>query len=393
VTYSIPFGIRQHYPGKGQDLKDSVSMTTSQFIPLAKPEFCGNEQQYVAEALSSTWISGGPFVERLEHDFADYFGAPFALTAANGTSALHMAFLALGVGPGDEIIVPGFAFLAAANLSLLMNAIPVFAEISPDTWCVTAAAIEKCLTPRTKLIVPIHTYGNVCDMDSILTLAESRNIPVVEDTAEALASLYKGRYAGTFGTIGTFSFQATKTITTGEGGMVVTKDKDIYAQMALYRSHGMLRKRYYWHELAGHNFRLTNIQAALGCAQMETLNLKIAGRKHVHQQYERRLSNIDGVVLQVFPPEVEVVPWAIAVKLDPRAYPQGRDTVFQQMRDAQIETRPGFCAPSFMGHLYTSPELLVCKDVSQQVIVLPTYPSLSDDQIEFVCAMLISLRS
>jgi len=368
-------------------------MTASQFIPLAKPEFCGNEQQYVAEALSSTWISGGPFVERLERDFANYFGARFALTAANGTSALHMAFLALGVGPGDEIIVPGFAFLAAANLSLLMNAIPVFAEISPDTWCVTAAAIEKCLSPRTKLIVPIHTYGNVCDMDSILALAESRNIPVVEDAAEALASRYKGRYAGTLGTIGTFSFQATKTITTGEGGMVATKDKDIYAQMALYRSHGMLRKRYYWHDLAGHNFRLTNIQAALGCAQMEMLSQKIAGRKHVHQQYEKRLSNIDGLSLQVFPPEVEAVPWAIAVRLDPRAYPQGRDTVFQQMRDAQIETRPGFCAPGFMGHLYASPELPVCNDVSQQVLVLPTYPSLSDEQIEFVCATLIGLRS
>jgi perosamine synthetase len=126
---------------------------------------------------------------------------------------------------------------------------------------------------------------------------------------------------------------------------------------------------------------------------METLNQKIAGRKHVHQQYEKRLSNIDGLVLQIFPPEVEAVPWAIAVKLNPRAYPQGRDTVMQQMRDAQIETRPGFCAPSFMNHLYTSPELPICKDVSQQVIVLPTYPSLSDNQVEFICAKLMSLRS
>jgi perosamine synthetase len=368
-------------------------MAISEFIPLAQPDFSGNEQQYVAEALASTWISGGPFVERLERDFANYCDARFALTAANGTSALHMAYLALGLGPGDEIIVPGFAFLAAANISLLMNAKPVFAEISPDTWCVTAAAVEKCLSPRTKLIVPIHTYGNVCDMDPILALAQSRNIPVVEDTAEALASLYKGRYAGTFGTIGTFSFQATKTITTGEGGMVVTKDKDIYDQMALYRSHGMLRKRYYWHELAGHNFRLTNIQAAIGCAQLETLDQKIAGRKRVHQQYKKHLSNINGLVLQVFQPEVQAVLWAIAVKLDPRAYPQGRDAVMQQMRDAQIETRPGFVAPGFMDHIYTSPELPVCKDVSEQVIVLPTYSSLLDEQVEFVCATLISLRS
>ena len=367
-------------------------MTTQQFIPLAKPEFNGNEQKYVTETLTSTWISGGPFVDRLEHDFANYFGARFALTASNGTSALHMAFLALGVGPGDEIIIPGFAFLAAANLSLLMHATPIFAEVNPDTWCLMAETIEKCLSPRTKLIVPIHTYGNVCDMDSIMALAKSRNIPVVEDAAEAIASLYKGRYAGTMGTIGTFSFHASKTITTGEGGMVVTNDKNLYDKMVLYRSHGMLRKQYYWHELAGHNFRLTNMQAALGCAQLEMLSQKIAERKRVHRQYKIHLSDINGLALQFFPPEVEAGPWMIAVKLDPQAYPQGRDTVIQQMRDAQIETRPGFYVPSSMGHLYTSPELPVCKDLSQLVIVLPTYHSLSDDQIKFICDRLINLQ-
>lgn len=367
-------------------------MTTPELIPFAKPDFSGKEQRYVAEALASTWISGGPFVERLERDFAATFRVRFALTASNGTSALHMAFLALGVGPGDEIIIPGFGFLAAANLAILMNATPVFAEIDPDTWCVTADTIEKCLSPRTKVIVPVHTYGNVCDMDPILRLAKSRNIPIVEDAAESLASLYKGRYAGTMGTIGTFSFQATKTIATGEGGMVATEDKDLHAKMALYRSHGMLRKRYYWHELAGHNFRLTNLQAALGCAQMEGLNRKSAERKRVHRQYKKHLSDHDGLELQLFLPEVEGVPWAIAAKLDPKAYPQGRDAVMQQMRDEQIETRPGFYAPSFMDHLYASPQLPISEDLSRQVIVLPTYCSLSDDQIDRICTVLTRLK-
>ena len=361
-------------------------------IPLANPEFSGNEKKYVSEALASTWISGGPFVERFEQEFSNFFDIPFALTSSNGTSALHMAFLALGIEPGDEVIMPGYAFLAAANISLLMKAVPVFTEICPKTWCVTAEAIEKCLTPRTKLIVLIHTYGNVCNMDSIITLANARQIPILEDTAEALASKYKGKYAGTFGTIGTFSFQATKTITTGEGGMVVTDDQELYTKMSLYRSHGMLRKRYYWHELAGHNFRLTNLQAAIGCAQLELIDKKIDNLKRIYLQYKIHLSELDGLKLQAFLSDVEPVLWMNAVKLDPVAYPQGRDEVMRQMANIGIETRPGFCAPRFMDKLYNSPKLTVCEDVSENVLVLPTHGSLSNDQIEFVCNILKNLR-
>lgn len=362
-----------------------------EFIPWAKPNFWGNEQRYVARALTSTWISSGSFVERLERGFVSYCGVQYALTASNGTTALHMAFLALGIGPGDEVIVPGFAFMAAANVALHVGAKPVFAEIGPVTWCVTAAEIEKRLSPRTKVIVPVHTYGNVCSMDEILDLANAKGIPVVEDAAEAFTSRYKNRLAGTMGTIGTFSFHATKTITTGEGGMVVTENKELFERMSLYRNHGMRRKRY-WHELAGHNFRLTNLQAALGCAQMEKRGEIIRERKRVHASYQRHLVNASGLAPQHFPPEVDPVLWAIAVKLDPRAYPQGRDTVMHQLQQAQIETRPGFYAASMMD-LYRCPKLPICEEVSQWVISLPTYPSLQDDQIEFICTELKCLRS
>jgi perosamine synthetase len=217
-------------------------MIDSQLIPWAKPQFYGNEQAYVSEALNSTWISGGLFVERLESGFAKYVKSPFALTTSNGTSAIHMAYLALGLKPGDEVVIPGFGFLAAANLAIQFRAKPIFAEVDPKTWLVTAAAIENCLSTETKIIIPIHSYGNVCEMDPIHKLAQEHDIPVIEDTAEAFASTYKGHQAGSMGTIGTYSFQATKTITTGEGGMVVTKNEDLFKTMALYRSHGMLRK-------------------------------------------------------------------------------------------------------------------------------------------------------
>src|SRR6185503_11850661 len=248
-------------------------------IPWAKPDFWGKEQEYLVQALSSTWISGGAFVERFERDFAAYVGARYALTSSNGTTALHMAYLGLGVGPGDEVVIPGFCFLAGANVAIHMGAKPVFCEVDPRTWCATAEAIERVLTPRTKVIVPVHTYGNVCRMDEINALAKSRGVAVIEDAAESFASTYRGTQAGMMSDIGSFSFQATKTITTGEGGMVVTEREDLQKTMALYRSHGMLRKRFYWHEVPGHNFRLTNLHAAIGCAQLERLDRIIVERR------------------------------------------------------------------------------------------------------------------
>lgn len=364
-------------------------MNNTQLIPWANPQFLGNEQNYVFEALNSTWISGGPFVGRLEREFAEYVKSPFALTASNGTTAIHMAYLALGLKPGDEVIAPGFGFLAAANLALQFGAKPIFAEVDPNTWLVTASEIEKCLSPKTKIIVLIHSYGNVCEMDQILTLAKDHGIPVVEDAAEAFASRYNGCQAGTMGTIGTFSFQATKTITTGEGGMVVTGNEELYNIMALYRSHGMLRKIYYWHELPGHNFRMTNLQAALGCAQLETLERFIHERNRVHAQYKKFLFN--GITHQQFTPNVEPVLWTLAIKLDRDAYPQGRDRVIEQMKDLQIETRPGFYAPSFMD-FYSCPHLPICEEISKQVISLPTFAALQNEQIEYICTQLKSLQ-
>lgn len=360
-------------------------------IPWAKPVFLGNEQSYVSQALSSTWISGGSFVDRLESDFAHYVKSPFTLSTSNGTTAIHMAYLALGLKPGDEVIIPGFGFLAAANLALQFGAKPVFAEVDPDTWLVTAPEIKKCLSPKTKIIVPIHSYGNVCEMSAISTLAEDHGIPVIEDAAEAFTSQYKGCEAGTMSTIGTFSFQATKTITTGEGGMVVTKNEELYNTMALYRSHGMLRKTYYWHELPGHNFRLTNIQAALGCAQMETLGMFIQERDRVHAQYKKYLSHVEGIKPQQFTSNVKPVLWAMAVKLDCEAYPQGRDRVIEQMKQLQIETRPGFYPPSAM-EFYSCPHLPVCEEISRQVISLPTFTALQNEQIKYICNSLIELQ-
>lgn len=360
-------------------------------IPWAKPGFWGNEQRYVSDALNSTWISGGPFVERFESEFAKYAGARYAMTSSNGTTGLHMAFLALSVGPGDEVVVPGFAFMAAANVALHLGAKPVFTEVDPVTWCMTANDLERCLSPRTKAIVPVHTYGNVCDMDAIIALAKERSVVVVEDAAEAFASRYKNRQAGSMGQLGTFSFHATKTITTGEGGMVITNSSELSDRMYLFRNHGMLRTRY-WHDVPGHNFRLTNLQAAMGCAQLEKIDQIIGERRRVYASYRKYLSDIPGVAMQHFGPDVEPVVWAVAVRLDPQAYPQGRDEVMHQLDAAGIETRNGFYAASMLRHIYDCASLPICEDLSRQVISLPTYCTLQDSEIQFVCSELDTLR-
>ena len=360
-------------------------------IPWAQPDFWGLEEKYLVEALHSTWISGGAFVDRLERQVATFSGSTFAISTSNCTTAIHLVYLSLGLQPGDDVIVPGFCYLAAANIALQMGIRPVFAEVDPDTFCVTAGAIEAVMTPRTKLIVAVHTYGNVCEMDEIMSLAQSKGVLVLEDAAESFASKYKGRQSGAISGLGAYSFQATKTITTGEGGMVVTRDEALARKMMLYRSHGVLGRRY-WHELPGHNFRLTNLQAALGCAQLARLDLITKERQRVHRAYTAALKDVAGMRLQVFHNDVDPVLWALALELDPAAYPQGRDNVIEQLAVEGIETRNGFYAASQLPIYPDCAPLPFCERLANNVISLPTFPSLDDRKIDHVTSKLIALR-
>lgn len=368
-----------------------MNTTNNQSIPWAQPDFWGLEEQYLIEALRSTWISGGAFLDRFERELAAISGSRFAISASNGTTAIHLVYLSMGLKPGDEVIVPGFCYLAAANIALQMGVKPVFAEVDPNTFCVTAKAIEAVMTPRTKLIVAVHTYGNVCEMDEIMSLAQNKSVLVLEDAAESFASKYKGRQSGAIAQLGTYSFQATKTITTGEGGMVVTDDEALARKMALYRNHGVLGRRY-WHELPGHNFRLTNLQAALGCAQLERIDSIIKERKRIRRSYTAALKGIEGLRLQAFRPEVDPVLWALAVELDPAAYPQGRDKVIEQLAAEGIETRNGFYAASQLSIYPDCASLPICERLANNVISLPTYSSLNDQQIHHVSSGLTALR-
>lgn len=362
-------------------------------IPWAKPDYWGNEIKYVTEALETTWISGGKYLDGLEEYFENKLNQKFALAVSNGTTAIHLAYLALKLKPGDEIIIPGFGFLAAANVALHMGVKPVFAEIDEETWCLSAKTLPNYITPKTKAIIPIHTYGNVCEMGEIMSIAKERKIHVIEDCAESLFSKYQNRYCGTFGDINTFSFQATKTITTGEGGLVTTNNDELNDIMCLYRSHGMRReKKFYWHELPGHNFRLTNFQAAMGLAQTEKLENILAERKRVYEIYCKHLKNVEGITMQKFNPNVDPVVWAIALKLDSKAFPQGRDVIIEQLKNKGIESRPGFYASGLLPIYEKQNTLPICEDVSKNVISPPSFPTLQNEQIEYICSQLVKLK-
>ncbi len=363
-------------------------------IPWARPVIFDREKKYVLDALRSTWISGGIYVERFEREFGGAIGARQLISVSNGTTALLLAMLALEVGRGDEVIIPGFSFVAPANMAVTIGAVPVFADVDPETWCLDVEKAERAVTKKTRAICAVHTYGNVCDMASLKALCRRHRLALIEDTAEAAFSRYRGRHAGTFGDAGTFSFQATKTLTMGEGGCVAAANKRLFGRMKVIRNHGMNRKKYYWHTEVGHNFRLPNLQAAIGCAQLERIDRIIANKNRVYRLYQRHLGKIPGVTMQLFQADVDPVVWAIALKIDPKGFVLSRDDLMAAMQTKGIETRPGFYPFQTMAVYkpYIKRELPVARDVGRHVLSLPSFPQLKEEQIAWICSVLKSFR-
>jgi perosamine synthetase len=357
-------------------------------IPWARPTLYGNEDGMVLDALHSTWISGGPYVDQLERTLADRMGVRHAVAVSNGTTALELALRSLELRPGDEIIVPAFTFVAAANMVLVLGLTPLYADINPQTWLLEATEIDRLATPKTKAVIPVHLYGNVADMDAIVSAAAGAGLDVVEDSAEATFSRHRGRYAGTIGRLGTFSFHATKTITTGEGGMVATNDDRLGEYCRLLRDHGMRKDRRYWHDVVGHNFRLTNVQAAIGCAQLEKLDFVFAERRKIHDAYRERLGAIGGIRLQHFDKAVDPVVWTTVVFIDGEhdcdLLRARRDRIMVAMAAEGIETRPGFYDLSLLPP-YNCPPLPVAQRISAGTISLPTYVGLGAADIDRIC--------
>jgi perosamine synthetase len=333
----------------------------------------------------SGWISSaGTFVNRFEELFADFCGTRHAIAAGNGTQALHLALLALDIGPGDEVIVPTLTFIATANAVTYTGARAVPVDSEPVTWNVDPAQVEAAITPRTKAILPVHLYGHPADLDPILALAERHGLAVIEDAAEAHGATYKGRPVGGIGELGVFSFYGNKIVTTGEGGMVVTDRDDLAERIRMLRSHGMSPDRRYWHPVLGYNYRLTNLQAAVGVAQMERVDEILRAKREVSDLYSHGLAGVPGITLPPEAPWATNVFWLYSILVDEHVFGMNRDALLAELDAQGIEGRP-FFPPIHRQPLYDrGGSLPVAERLAAEGLSLPSAVTLTKADVAHV---------
>lgn len=354
-------------------------------LPVAEPLLGERELQYVMECVLTGWVSSaGKFVRQFEEMFAAFCGARYAIATSNGTTALHLALLALDIGPGDEVIVPTLTFIATANAVTYTGAHPVFVDSEPETWNIDAEQIERVITSRAKAIIPVHLYGHPANMDAILDIADRHRLAVVEDAAEAHGARYKGHRVGAIGDIGCFSFYGNKIITTGEGGMVVTNRGDLAQRIRILRDHGMSLERRYWHPVLGYNYRLTNLQAALGVAQMERIEAILMIKRRIAQTYTDGLRDIPGLTLPPQAPWAENIHWLYSVLVDEKVFGMGRDDLMTALRNQAVDTRPLF-PPVHTQPIYATGQCLpVAEQLASQGLSLPSAVNLNLNDVEQV---------
>jgi perosamine synthetase len=363
-------------------------------IPVAAPDLGGNEEAYVVEALRSTWISStGPFLARFEQEFAERVGAKHVLAVSNGTVGLHLAMLGLGIGPGDEVIVPSLTYIASANAIRYVGAEPVFVDVDLQTWCLDPGLVAEAITERTKAILPVHIYGHPADMDALNEIARSHRLWVIEDAAEAYGATYKTRPTGALGDIGVFSFYGNKTITCGEGGAVTVNDDKLAANLRMLRGQGMDPNRRYYFPIIGHNFRLTNVAAAILCAQLERDAQILQLRTKVYDRYRQELAGLRGIGLQPVSPDVQLGPWLFSITVDEAEVGVSRDELMATLAEHGVETRPFFIPihelPPYRQARTAGANLLPnTNKLGASGLNLPTFNQLSTDQIDRICQVI-----
>jgi len=358
------------------------------------------EVQFVADAAANDWYrEAGKSVGLFEREFADYLGVAHAAAVPHGTSALHLAMLALGVGPGDEVIVPDSTWVATAAPLAYEGATPVFADTDPVTWGISAASVERCLTPRTKAVVTVDLYGGTPDMGALLAVTSPRSLPILEDAAQAIGSSWHGRPAGALGDVAVFSFHGTKTLTTGEGGMFVTDRDDLFARASRLRDHGRTPNdhRFFVTDELGYKYRMSSLQAAFGRAQLQRIDQLLARKRQIFEWYEARLRDVPGLSLNPSVPGMHNTYWMVTVVVDPGYGLETRD-LMARLDDADIDSRPFFpplsSLPAFDGYA-TAHEARgrnpVAYDLAARSVNLPSALMLTEADVDRVCEALVSI--
>lgn len=359
----------------------------TKFIPISEPSITQKEIDYVTDAVKSGWVSSlGHYINKFEKKFAEYIGVKYALTTSNGTTALHLVLVCLNIKEGDEVIVPDLTFIATANAVAYTGAKPIFVDVDTETWCISPLSIKKAITSKTRAIIPVHLYGHPADMDEINEIAKQHNLYVVEDAAEAHGAEYKGKKVGSLGACGVFSFYGNKIITTGEGGMITTNDEKLYKRAKFLKDHAMSSEKRYWHPEIGYNYRMTNIQAALGMAQLERIDELIAKKRKIFKWYKGALEGLDGVRLNPEKEWAKNVFWMICIILE-RDYKISRDELMIRLKEKGIDTRPFFYPMSEMPMYrdrgnYSNP---IAKNLSKKGMNLPSGVTLEINDVKRIC--------
>ncbi|HEX3052825.1 MAG TPA: DegT/DnrJ/EryC1/StrS family aminotransferase [Aggregatilineaceae bacterium] len=363
------------------------------WIPVAAPSLVGNEKKYVMDCLETTWISSnGKYIQQFESAFAQFCGVKYAASCCNGTVALHLALLALGIGPGDEVLIPTLTFIATANAVTYTGATPILIDSEPQTWNIDPALLEAKITERTRAIIAVHIYGHPADMDAIWAVAKRHNLFVIEDAAEAHGAEYNNKRCGSLGHVGTFSFYGNKALTTGEGGMVTTDDPALDAKIRSLKGQGMDPKRRYWFPVIGYNYRMTNIEAAIGLAQLEKVDFHLDARRNIARWYREALQDVPGIIWQIEQSWAKSTQWMVSIVLDDTVS-ISRDDLMACLAEKGIETRPIFYPMHILPPYLSSDPFPVSDRLSQRGINLPTWAGLSQQDIQFISKSLASALS
>jgi perosamine synthetase len=361
------------------------------FIPVYEPWLGAREAEYVLEAVTSGWISSlGKYVAAFEQQFAAFCGAAHGICTSNGTTALHLALHAMGVGPGDEVIVPALTFVATANAVHYTGARPVFADVDPVTWTIRPDEVERLVTSRTVAILPVHLYGAMAPMVELQEIAAQHGLRILEDAAEAHGAAIGVRRAGTWGDMAAFSFFGNKIITTGEGGMLTTGDAGLAARCRQLRDHGMPPERRYWHDEVGFNYRMTNLQAAVGVAQMERIEEVLRRKREIAALYCQELTDIAGLTLPVESPGTTNVYWMVSILVD-EPFPLSRDALVPALREHGIDSRPFFHPLDTLPPYRSANPCPVALRLGQRGLNLPSSPRLRDEDILRICRTIRAL--
>lgn len=356
-------------------------MTTR--IHYTKPSITEKEIEYVTDAARNGWGERCyKYINRFEELFKQHLGVKYAIATSSCTGALHMGLAALGVGPGDEVILADTNWIASAAPITYLGAKPVFVDILPDTWCLNPQRVREAITPKTKAIIAVHLYGNLCEMNELMAIGEQYCIPVIEDAAEAIGSVYRGKRAGSIGKFGAFSFHGTKTVTTGEGGMFVTNDADLYEHVLTLSNHGRARgqTKQFWPDMVGFKYKISNIQAAIGCAQLERIDDLVAAKRQIFNNYQKQLADLpltlnpepEGTINGFWMPTMVV---ADGVSFD-------REDLLTAFRSDNIDGRVFFWPLSMLPMFDSKPENMVSYQLFDRAVNLPSYHDLTGSDIE-----------